>query len=111
MEGLLLWKEKRNLYTEYKWQRENENIIHQPLEEYDIQDVLKDLPGEAIKEMMEEEMDRRLGDEKSERFDSDDYRNGYKRKRVNSRYHRGYLWIWDIGKLYLWCCGQVLPQI
>ena len=31
-------------------------------------------------------MDDHLGYEKSERSDSDDYRNGYKRKRVNSRY-------------------------
>ena len=36
--------------------------------------------------MMEAEMDDHLGYEKSERSDSDDYRNGYKRKRVNSRY-------------------------
>ena len=35
---------------------------------------------------MEAEMDSHLGYEKSERSDSDDYRNGYKRKRVNSRY-------------------------
>ena len=68
------------------------NIIHQLLEEYDIQtaediqDTLKDLLGGTIKEMMEAEMDAHLGYEKSERFDSDDYRNGYKRKRVNSRY-------------------------
>ena len=31
-------------------------------------------------------MDEHLGYEKSERSDSDDYRNGYKHKRVNSRY-------------------------
>ena len=68
------------------------NIIHQLLEEYDIQsaediqDALKDLLGGTIKEMMEAEMDDHLGYEKSERSDSDDYRNGYKRKRVNSRY-------------------------
>ena len=31
-------------------------------------------------------MDDHLGYEKSERSDNDDYRNGYKRKRVNSRY-------------------------
>ena len=31
-------------------------------------------------------MDEHLGYEKSERYNSDDYRNGYKRKRVNSRY-------------------------
>ena len=62
------------------------NIIHQLLEEYDIQDALKDLLGGTIKEMMEAEMDDHLGYEKSERSDNDDYRNGYKRKRVNSRY-------------------------
>ena len=68
------------------------NIIHQLLEEYDIQsaediqDALKDLLGGTIKEMVEAEMDDHLGYEKSERSDNDDYRNGYKRKQVNSRY-------------------------
>ena len=68
------------------------NIIHQLLEEYDIetaediQDALKDLLGGTIKEMMEAEMDDHLGYQKSERSDSDDYRNGYKSKRVNSSY-------------------------
>ena len=68
------------------------NIIHQLLEEYDIQsaediqDALKDLLGGTIKEMMEAEMDEHLGYSKSERSDSDDYRNGYKPKRVNSSY-------------------------
>lgn len=68
------------------------NIIHQLLEEYDIetaediQDALKDLLGGTLKEMMEAEMDNHLGYEKSERSDSDDYRNGYKPKRINSSY-------------------------
>lgn len=68
------------------------NIIHQLLEEYDIQtaediqDALKDLLGGTIKEMMEAEMDDHLGYAKSERSDSADYRNGYKTKRVNSSY-------------------------
>ena len=44
------------------------------------------LLGGTIKEMMEAEMDDRLGYSKSERSDSDDYRNGYKKKRVNSSY-------------------------
>ena len=35
---------------------------------------------------MEAELDDHLGYEKSERSDNDDYRNGYKRKRVNSSY-------------------------
>lgn len=66
------------------------NIIHQLLEEYDIQtaediqEALKDLLGGTIKEMMEAEMDDHRGYEKSERSDNDDYRNGYKTKRVNS---------------------------
>lgn len=68
------------------------NIIHQLLQEYDIetaediQDVLKDLLGGTIKEMMEAEMDEHLGYGKSERYDSDDYRNGYKPKTVKSSY-------------------------
>ena len=68
------------------------NIIQQLLQEYDIetaediQDALKDLLGGTIKEMMEAEMDAHLGYQKSERSDSDDYRNGYKSKRVNSSY-------------------------
>ena len=68
------------------------NIIHQLLEEYDIQtaediqDALKDLLGGTIKEMMEAEMDNHLGYEKSQRSDSDDYRNGYKEKQANSSY-------------------------
>ena len=36
--------------------------------------------GGTIKEMMEAEMDDHLGYEKSQRSDSDDYRNGYKEK-------------------------------
>ena len=43
----------------------------------DIQDALKDLLGGTIKELMEAEMDEHLGYSKSERSDSDDYRNGY----------------------------------
>lgn len=68
------------------------NIIQQLLQEYDIetaediQDALKDLLGGTIKEMMEAEMDEHLGYSKSERSDNDDYRNGYKTKRVNSSY-------------------------
>ncbi|MBQ6487724.1 MAG: transposase [Solobacterium sp.] len=69
-------------------------IIQQLLQEYDIesatdiQDALKDLLGGTIKEMMEAEMDDHLGYEKSERSDSNDYRNGYKEKTLNSSYHK-----------------------
>ena len=68
------------------------DIIRMLLQEYDIesaqdiQDALKDLLGGTIKEMMEAEMDDHLGYSKSERSDSDDYRNGYKTKQVNSSY-------------------------
>lgn len=67
-------------------------IIQRLLQEYDIetsediQEALKDLLGGTIKEMMEAEMDEHLGYQKSERSDSDDYRNGYKEKTVNSNY-------------------------
>ena len=68
------------------------SIIRQLFEEYDIesaqdiQDALKDLLGGTIKKMMEAEMDNHMGYSKSERSDSDDYRNGYKTKQVNSSY-------------------------
>ena len=65
-------------------------IIQQLLQEYDIQDALKDLLGGTIKEMMEAEMNHHLGYEKSEHTDSTDevrdYRNGYKTKQVNSSF-------------------------
>ncbi len=70
-------------------------IIQQLLQEYDIetaediQDALKDLLGGTIKEMMEAEMDDHLGYGKSERVNRDeqsDYRNGTKRKQVNTSY-------------------------
>lgn len=67
-------------------------IIQQLMQEYDIQsaediqNALKDLLGGTIKEMMEAEMDDHLGYSRSERSDSDDARNGYKQKQVNSSY-------------------------
>lgn len=71
-------------------------IIQGLLPEYDIQnandiqEALKDLFGDTIKEMMEAEMDDHMGYEKSERNGDDDeernYRNGYKTKRFNSSY-------------------------
>lgn len=68
------------------------SIIRQLFQEYniesanDIQDALKDLLGGTIKEMMETEMDSHLGYSKSERSDSDNARNGYKTKSINSSY-------------------------
>ena len=68
------------------------SIIQQLFQEYDIQsaeeiqEALKDLLGGTIKELMKTEMDEHLGYQKSQRSDSEDSRNGYKRKRVHSRY-------------------------
>ena len=52
----------------------------------DIQAKLKKLFAGTIEQMLEAEMDDHLGYGKSERSDNDDYRNGYKTKRVNSSY-------------------------
>ena len=67
-------------------------IIQQLFQEYDIesandiQEALKDLLGGTIKEMMETEMEEHLGYGKSERSDSENARNGYKSKTLNSSY-------------------------
>lgn len=67
-------------------------IIQQLFQEYDIenandiQDALKDLLGGTIKEMMETEMKEHLGYSKSERSDSENARNGYKPKTLNSSF-------------------------
>ena len=71
-------------HTKWKWQKAKEEYDIQSAE--DIEEALKDLPGGTIKEMMEAEMDHHLDYEKSERSDSDDYRNGYKSKTVKSRF-------------------------
>ena len=84
-------REKKNVHKVQMTDGKRQ-IIQQLLQEYDIetaediQDALKDLLGGTIKEMMEAEMDDHLGYHKSERSESDDYRNGYKTKRVNSRF-------------------------
>ena len=71
MEGLLLWQNReRKPGHRVKLTDGKCAIIQQLLQEYDIQDALKDLLGGTIKEMMEAEMDHH-GYEKSERTDSD----------------------------------------
>ena len=70
------------------------NIIHQLLEEYDIQtaediqDAPKDLLGGTIKEMMEAEMDDHLGYEKYEHSGEggSNSRNGHSSKRVTASF-------------------------
>lgn len=67
-------------------------IIQKLFQEYDIEstsdieDALKDLLGGTIKEMMETEMEEHLDYGKSERSDSENARNGYKSKTLNSSY-------------------------
>ncbi len=83
---------KKEVYRPGPMTEGKRNIIQGLLQEYnietaaDIQEALKDLLGGTIKEMMEAEMDDHLGYEKSERSDSDNYRNGHKSKRINSSY-------------------------
>ncbi len=83
---------KKEVYKVKPMTEGKRNIIQGLLQEYDIEtagnihEALKDLLGSTIKEMMETEMDEHLGYSKSQRSDSDDYRNGYKTKQVNSSY-------------------------
>lgn len=83
---------KKEVYKVQPMTEGKRNIIQGLLQEYnietaeDIQAALRDLLGGTIKEMMEAEMDAHLGYEKSARSDSDDYRNGYKSKRINSSF-------------------------
>lgn len=83
---------KKEVYKVQPMTEGKRNIIRGLIDEYgietaeDIQAALRDLLGGTIKEMMESEMDEPLGYEKSERSDNDDYRNGYKKKRINSSY-------------------------
>ena len=83
---------KKEVYRPGPMTEGKRNIIQGLLQEYDIQsaadiqEALKDLLGGTIKEMMEAEMDDHLGYEKSQRSDSDDARNGYKTKQINTTY-------------------------
>ena len=83
---------KKNVYKVQPMTEGKRNIIRGLIDEYgietaeDIQAALKDLLGGTIKEMMESEMDDHLGYGRSERSDNEDYRNGYKKKRINSSY-------------------------
>ena len=105
IKGLLWYTTKRRPFMMAKKEKKpvhhvvmtegKRQIIQQLLQEYDIetaediQEALKDLLGGTIKGMMEAEMDDHLGYEKSERADRGEvtnYRNGTKKKLINSRY-------------------------
>ena len=83
---------KKEVYHVKPLTEGKKNIISALMNEYniesvgDIQDALKDLLGGTIKYMMESEMTDHLGYEKSERSDSDNYRNGSKKKTIRSKY-------------------------
>ena len=85
-------RKKKEVYHVKPLTEGKKNIISALIDEYDIetaediQDALRDLLGGTIKSMMEAEMSEHLGYEKSERFDSDNYRNGTKTKKVHSKY-------------------------
>lgn len=82
---------KKNVYKPKPMTEGKRNIIQGLLQEYDIetaddiQDALKDLLSGTLKEMMETEMDNHLGDDKYERSNEPDYRNGTKPKYVRSK--------------------------
>lgn len=83
---------KKEVYKVKPLTENKKNIIAALIDEYDIetaddiQEALKDLLGGTIKSMMESEMDEHLGYESYERSDSDNYRNGTKKKKVRSNY-------------------------
>lgn len=83
---------KKEVYKPKPMTEGKKQIIQGLLNEYDIQtaedvqEALKDLLGGTLKELMEAEMDEHLGYQKSARSDGDNYRNGYKSKRVNTNY-------------------------
>ena len=84
--------QKKEVYHVQPLTEGKKNIIAALLDEYDIQntddiqEALKDLLGGTIKSMMESEMTEHFGYEKSERSDSDNYRNGTKKKTLRSKY-------------------------
>lgn len=83
---------KKEVYHVKPLNENKKNIIAALIDEYDIetandiQEALKDLLGGTIKSMMEAEMDEHLGYESYERSDSDNYRNGTKKKKVRGNY-------------------------
>ena len=85
-------RKKKEVYKVKPLNENKKNIIAALMEEYDIetaddiQEALKDLLGGTIKSMMEAEMDDHLGYECYERSDSDNYRNGTKKKTVRGNY-------------------------
>ena len=84
--------QKKEVYHVKPLTEGKKNIIAALMDEYDIettddiQAALRDLLGGTIKSMMEAEMTDHLGYEKSARSDSDNARNGTKKKTIRSNY-------------------------
>jgi putative transposase len=77
---------QRKLTPEKKALLENIRQSYNPKDADDVQDMLKDLPGDMLQEMLESEMDDPLGYSKYDykNKETDDSRNGYSKKAVTS---------------------------
>ena len=78
--------------TRRKRDPKKQELIKQLVSEYgvesiaDIQNALKDLLGGTIEELLQAEINNHLGYEKYGHGDKENYRNGYKEKKVQSNY-------------------------
>ena len=77
---------KKEVYKPKPMTEGKRNLIQGLLQEYDIQDALKDLLSGTIQDMLETEMDDHLGYNRYERSGEPNYRNGTKSKIVRSKY-------------------------
>ena len=77
---------KKEVYNPKPMTEGKRNLIQGLLQEYDIQDALKDLLSGTIQDMLETEMDDHLGYNRYERSGEPNYRNGTKSKIVRSKY-------------------------
>ena len=77
---------KKEVYKPKPMTEGKRNLIQGLLQEYDIQEALKDLLSGTIQDMLETEMDSHLGYDRYERSSEPNYRNGTKPKTVRSKY-------------------------
>ena len=77
---------KKEVYKPKPMTEGKRNLIQGLLQEYDIQDALKDLLSGTIQDMLVTEMDDHLGYNRYERSGEPNYRNGTKSKIVRSKY-------------------------
>lgn len=83
---------KRRTQKEIMLSEGKRKAIQAFIDEYDlkdgrqVQDALKDLLGDTIKALMESEMEQHIGNKYETDDKRDNYRNGYKTKKVRSNY-------------------------